>query len=321
MPTIEGGDYRAPLPARGGSEEPDSPLRASLDRLEQAVSAIHDSDTFRRFLDAQARFHRYSWGNVLLILDQRPDATRIASFRTWLSLGRPVRKGERGIRIFVPVWPRKPRDAEEKLDDSEQERNREQPRPLTRTNDRRPVSFKLGSVFDISQTDGPPLPRVEVPVLEGEEGRELFGHLKRVAELQEIEVLRTTADLHPMLGGGAMGYYVPEGRRIVLREAAPRQMAKTLAHELAHHFSGARSSSEHEETVAESVAYVACAHFGLDTGERSFPYVATWSREPSAFRAALARIQSLSALLIAEVEAATLDGSTGRKEPCPPPNA
>src|SRR3954463_1082200 len=97
----------------GPLSEPSTPLRDALARLESAVGAIHDSDSFRRFLDAQARFHRYSWGNVLLILDQRPDATRVAGFRTWLSLGRPVRTGERGIRIFVPVWPRTPRDTDE----------------------------------------------------------------------------------------------------------------------------------------------------------------------------------------------------------------
>jgi len=97
-----------------------------------------------------------------------------------------------------------------------------------------------------------PLPAVEVPVLTGDEGRDLYATL-----------------------------------------------------ELAHHFGGATGSSPEEETVAESVAYVACAHFGLDTGERSFPYVATWSREPQVFRAALGRIQSLSSLLIDRVEAGT----------------
>ncbi len=283
-------------------------MRDSLARLERAVAGIHDSDTFRRFLDAQARFHTYSWGNVLLILDQRPDATRVASFRTWLSLGRPVRKGEHGIRIFVPVWPRKPTEVEqEDAGGDRREGGQGRAQSPARTEGRRPVSFKLGSVFDISQTDGEPLPRVDVPVLEGDAGRELLGSLERVAARENLEVLRTSADLHPLLGGGAMGYYVPAARRIVLREAAPRQMAKTLAHELAHHFSGAKSSSAHEETVAESVAYVMCARFGLDTGERSFPYVATWSQEPSAFRAALARIQSLSSLLIAEVESAALN--------------
>src|SRR5436190_19568131 len=121
MPLLEGGEYKA-IPSRDSesSSLAPTPLRDSLARLEQAVAAIHDSDTFRRFLDAQARFHRYSWGNVLLILDQRPDATRVASFRTWLSLGRPVRKGERGIRIFVPIWPRGPKDQDREQEGGDQ---------------------------------------------------------------------------------------------------------------------------------------------------------------------------------------------------------
>src|SRR5438045_7516935 len=83
-----------------------TPLREALQRLDTAVSSIHDSATFRQYLDAQARLHQYSWGNVLLIIAQRPDATRVAGFQTWKSLGRSVRKGERGIRILVPIWLR-----------------------------------------------------------------------------------------------------------------------------------------------------------------------------------------------------------------------
>src|SRR5437870_5288269 len=75
----------------------------ALRRLEDAIGQIHDSDTFRRYLDLQSRFHTYSWGNVALILAQRPDATRVAGFHTWLKLDRHVKKGETGIRIIVPM--------------------------------------------------------------------------------------------------------------------------------------------------------------------------------------------------------------------------
>lgn len=109
-----------------------------------------------------------------------------------------------------------------------------------------------------------------------------------------------------------MGYYSPGARQIVVRQAAPLQMAKTLAHELAHHFNGAACSSPEEETTAESVAYLVCAHFGLDTGARSFPYVAVWSREPKTLKAAMTRIQTVSAVLIDRLEAAT-HGSAARK--------
>src|SRR5947209_79582 len=121
-------------------EEPRTPLRDALSRLEAAVATIHDSDSFRRFLDAQARFHRYSWANTLLILQQRPDATRVASFRTWLSLGRPVRRGEHGIRIFVPVWPRKPpEEAREDEEVAADRQDRHTVRPPVKADDRGPL--------------------------------------------------------------------------------------------------------------------------------------------------------------------------------------
>src|SRR5215217_9626893 len=85
-------------------KEPDSdPVAASLLQLERSVAAIQDSDTFRAYLDAQARFHAYSFGNVLLILSQKPEATRVAGYQTWKQLGRQVRRGEKGIRIIVPM--------------------------------------------------------------------------------------------------------------------------------------------------------------------------------------------------------------------------
>src|SRR5215218_3297764 len=123
-------------------------------RLEQAVGAIHDSETFRSYLDVQARFHHYSWGNVALILAQRPDATQVAGYNAWLKMHRYVKRGEQGIKIFVPM--KKKKGATE---DGEEEESK--------------LFFGIGHVFDVSQTDGEPLPTVEVPVLQGEQGTEL----------------------------------------------------------------------------------------------------------------------------------------------------
>src|SRR4051794_24305850 len=88
-------------------ESESDPVRASLLQLEQAVAGIQDSDTFRAYLTAQARFHRYSWGNALLILAQRPESTHVAGYRTWQSLGRQVRRGEKAIRIIAPAYYKK----------------------------------------------------------------------------------------------------------------------------------------------------------------------------------------------------------------------
>jgi antirestriction protein ArdC len=288
------------------SRHPQAPspvLQAALTRLEQAVTGIQDSDAFRAYLDVQARFHRYSFSNALLILSQSPDATQVAGFQTWKQLGRPVRKGEHGIKILVPY--RSTRARTEQVEPAD-------PRPegapavqVDAANDaighhhltgaRR---FGVGTVFDISQTDGPPLPTIDVPVLAGDEGQTLYDQLAGVAVANGL----TLQHQNDRLGPATMGSYSPSERLIVVREASTRQMTKTLAHELAHYFSGATAASPEEETVAESAAYVVCARFGLDTGERSFPYVATWSQDQRVFRAALGRIQQVSHRLIERVE-------------------
>src|SRR2546423_219553 len=143
------------MEGRLGRGDP-NPQSDILQRLEQAVGEIHDSDTFRRYLDMQSRFHRYSFGNTLLILMQCPDATQVAGFHAWLKLQRYVKRGEKGIRIVVPHV----RKVE--TDDGE---------------DKRLTGFGVGTVFDVSQTDGEPLPTVEVPELHGEEGQELYDRL------------------------------------------------------------------------------------------------------------------------------------------------
>src|SRR5215212_9354843 len=137
-------------PGDGAESSREAAIQESLTRLEQAVGAIHDSDTFRSYLDAQAKFHQYSFGNVLLILAAKPDATRVAGYQTWKSLGRQVRRGEKGLRIIVPMRGRTAvSPAESETSDEE--------KPKT---ERTIVRFGTGSVFDIAQTDGEPLPTV-----------------------------------------------------------------------------------------------------------------------------------------------------------------
>jgi antirestriction protein ArdC len=280
----------------GGAPEPPAAIQESLTRLEQAVSAIHDSETFRSYLDAQARFHSYSFANVLLILSQRPDATRVAGYQTWKQLGRQVRRGERGIRIIVPIRGRATvSPAESETSDAED------PKP-----DRTIVRFGTASVFDISQTEGNPLPTVDVPVLEGDEGEALYDRLAAVATDDTITLERTSQ----LPRESVMGYYEPDTKRIVVREASPRQMTKTLAHELAHHFGAGTHSSPEEETMAESVAYVVCAHYGLDTGERSFPYIATWSQDAAVLKGAMSRIQQVSSRIIGRLTPASSTDSS-----------
>jgi antirestriction protein ArdC len=278
---------RRPGPFRSErTHNPGDRTRELLDRLEAQVGAIQDSDTFRAYLDAQARFHSYSWGNVCLILGQRPEATRVAGYRAWQRLGRQVKRGEHAIRIFVRM-------------------SKKAENPETGEEERR-TFFSVGLVFDILQTEGEPLPHVEVPVLEGDEGGQLYDRLAAVAQADGVAVERRSD-----LGAGitaTMGFYRPgEHPTIVVREASPLQMVKTLAHELSHHLTGKHESygelrAEHE-TIAEASAYVVLAHFGLDSGQRSFPYVATWAQDRAVLRGVLGTIQGVANTLISRVEA------------------
>lgn len=245
-----------------------------LQRFEEAVSAIHDSESFRRWLDVSSRFHKYSLGNQLLIAMQRPDATYVAGFNAWLKLGRHVRKGEKGVRIMVPLARKVTND------DGEEER--------------RVTGFGTGHVFDVSQTDGEPLPTLDVPTLEGDAGGELWQALSRFAATEGLSVkVVPPATLPP----DTMGYYVPATKDIVVGAYSQRQRTKTLAHELGHHVARVDDRAENE-CIAEGIAYVVCAHFGIDTGERSFPYVAAWAKEKAVLKGILATIQTASARLI-----------------------
>ncbi|MBI2764861.1 MAG: hypothetical protein HYX53_02990 [Chloroflexi bacterium] len=205
---------------------------------------------------------------------QRPDATYVAGFNAWLKLGRHVRKGEKGIKIMVPLARKVTND------DGEEER--------------RVTGFGTGHVFDVNQTDGDPLPTLDVPTLEGDAGAELWEALRRFAATDGVSIkVVEPATLPP----DTMGYYVPATKEIVVGAYSQRQRTKTLAHELGHYIVRVDDRAENE-CIAEGIAYVVCAHFGLDTGERSFPYVASWAKDKAVLKGVLATIQSASARII-----------------------
>src|SRR3954447_2988803 len=250
-------------------KEPDSdPVTASLLQLEQSVAAIQDSDTFRAYLSAQARFHTYSFGNVLLILAQRPDATRVAGYRTWQSLERNVKKDEKAIRIIAPAYYKRREVDDQTGEDVE----------------RQVTFFRSAAVFDYGQTEGKPLSEVPVPVLDSEAGSELYARLEDVARDEGLSVQRG----HERFGAREqmMGFYEPDRRLIAVRVGSQLQMTKTLAHELGHHFAGHTESGPASETEAEGIAYVVLAHHGLDSGARTFPYVATWAQDKAVLKGA-----------------------------------
>jgi antirestriction protein ArdC len=261
-----------------------------LAQLSEGVSALATSDEWAHHLDVQSRFHQYSFGNVVLIATQLPEATRVAGFQAWRKLGRTVRKGERAIWILAPMRVRKV--AEEGSGE-----------------DGVVAGFRYVPVFDISQTEGEDLPAV-CRKLTGDEPALSFTRLAEAADLLGYSVEST------QLPEGVNGDCSFELCRIRIElRNSPAQQVKTLAHEMAHallhrHHDNRRLA----ELEAESTAYVVCHHLGLDSGSYTFGYVATWAgggdEAVAGIRASGSRIQGAAAAILDLLETDRSEGAS-----------
>lgn len=243
-------------------------------QLEAACEELRSSEGWQRFARARALLRGYSLNNTLLILAQRPGATTVASFRHWTELGRQVRRGERALRIWAPSVRRERHEA-------------------TGEETAAVRAFVLVPVFDISQTDGPPLP--EPPPVRPLTG-DSHAHLIRVLERQ-AEHAGYVVEHHDAMPGRAEGY-VDHRRQVIALSAAlaPNGQVAVLVHELAH-VHGARYvefGRAGAEVVAETAAFVALSAASLDTGGQAIPYVAGWAgaapKEISGYAEAVHRI-------------------------------
>jgi hypothetical protein len=239
-----------------------------------------DGDAWRAMLAASAQFHRYSFANQLLIYLARPDATRVAGIRTWNRLGRRVRKGERGIPILAPCLYRtdRPDDGASPGDEA----GSELPPTTSDGKPRRvPRGFRVVYVFDISQTDGDPVPEVAPVLLDGDDPGALYDALAAQVAAARFTLHRTA--LPDWASDGANGLTDYLERTVTVRpDVSDAQACKTLAHELAHVLlhnpdGGFAGTRERGEVEAESVAYVVCQAAGLATADYSLPYVAGWA--------------------------------------------
>lgn len=282
----------APLPDYSFAIEPEVKERKIdevLRRLKEGVNDIQKSDNFKQFLLTMSRFHDYSIGNLILIMMQKPEATRVAGFKTWKDLGRWVKKGEKGIAILAPCLPPKEQKPEPKESEEEEEGIEVSP-----------VYFKVVHVFDIGQTDGEPLPEFEVPSLTGEANEELF---ERMMSLTRMQGLDLSFESRPHQDPAIKGMY--SGMSIWVRpEESRAQQLKTLLHEVAHYYSEGvfRIPRRDAETIAESVAFTVGAHFGFDSGVRSFSYVALWAEDRKVLEANLAAIRKVSTKMFDALE-------------------
>jgi hypothetical protein len=238
-------------------------LKELHEQLSSTVEALVTSEDWKAMLAVAARFHRYSASNVMLILAQRPTASRVAGYKRWQSFGRQVRKGERGIAILAPcVYRRRPLDEDEAL-----------AKPALAKVLR---GFRVAYVFDVEQTEGDPLPELLRPeLLDGEAIEGLWDGLAARVAAEDFVLQRGEC-------GGANGRTDFQARTVRVRDdVAPAQATKTLAHELGHVLmhtpAMAMSNRDLVEVEAESVAYVVCQAVGLDSTDYSLPYVAHWS--------------------------------------------
>ncbi|MDO8717225.1 MAG: DUF192 domain-containing protein [Dehalococcoidales bacterium] len=289
-----------PMPDYSFAVEPETKERKIddvLKRLKEGVDGIQQSDNFRNFLLTMAKFHDYSIGNLILIMLQKPDATRVAGFGTWRDLGRWVKKGEKGIAILAPCMPPKgakatsPEESEAEEVETKEEGEREGIRPLF---------FRVVHVFDLSQTEGKPLPEFDAPVLTGEANESLFNEVMHLVKEEGVEA---RFELRPDQDPDIKGMYY--GKTIWVKPDESRaQQLKTLLHEVAHYYTEGvfRIARTDAETIAESVAFTIGSHFGFDTGTRSFPYVALWAKEKKVLEANLAAIRKVSAKIIDALE-------------------
>ena len=246
-----------------------------LNELAAGIADLTTTEAWQRYLDVQSRFHRYSFANTMLIMMQCPGATAVMPYGNaekqtgWLGIGRQVRKGETGIRIWAPST-RKLDPAADRLKVIGPDGKLAKTEVLT--------GFRLVSVFDVSQTDGEPLPKPN-RLLDGDDPAGLFAQLMDVAIELGFSV-QVTPEIAGRPGANGICVFVGEsGAEItVAGSRSPAQKVKSEVHEIAHALlhNGSIITRGLKELEAESVAYVVCKYLGLDTSDYSFGYVAGW---------------------------------------------
>lgn len=302
-----------------GKEAAESKLDTIMKSLEEGVEKVFTSEQYQMYLQTMAKFHNYSFNNTLLIAMQRPDATLLAGYQTWQKkFHRHVKRGEKGIKIIAPV-PVKEKRQVEKIDEETQEIVIGiDGQPETETVERILPRFRVTTVFDVSQTEGEPLPTLEVNELVGD----VFIYEDFMKGLEEISPVPFQFQ---EIGSGAKGYYSNAEKLVAIQTGMSQaQTMKTAVHETAHAIFHDRDVMEEngitkdrmtKEVEAESVAYVVCNHFGLDTSDYSFNYVAGWSsdKEMPELRSSMDTIRLTSSQLIADITEKLLELQKTRK--------
>ena len=288
-----------PLPVAGKD------MNSILKSLETGVENIFTGDKYAQYLQTMSKFHRYSFNNTLLIAMQRPDATLVTGYRNWQSMGRQVKKGEKGITILAPA-PIKRKREQEILDQNRKPLLDADGKPRTEEVEVVIPRFKPTTVFDISQTDGEPIETLAPEELtEAVADYDLF--MKAITAVSPVPIR------FDEIAGEAKGYYNSGDKEIVIQKGmSESQTIKTAIHETGHarlhdkdimEKQGIEKDRLTKEVEAESVAYCVCSAFGVDTSEYSFPYIAGWSsnRDMKELKASMDIIRKTAGEMIDEL--------------------
>ena len=280
------------------------------EKLEQGIKELFESEKYKTYLNTMSKFHNYSFNNTMLIAMQKPEATLVAGFKAWQkNFDRHVKKGEKGIRILAPA-PYKIKEEQEKLDPVTGEIMLDKNgMPITEEVEIKIPAFRVVPVFDVSQTDGKELPDIGVNELSGSvEDYEDF--MQALTEVSPVPITYEDID------GDAKGYFHTTDHRIAIQEGMSQsQTVKTAIHEVAHAKLHDRERNQDidavldkdrntKEVEAESVAYTVCQHFGIDTSDYSFGYIAGWSsdRDMKELKSSLDTIRKTASELITGIE-------------------
>lgn len=285
-------------------------IKQITDGIERGIKELFESDRYCSYLKTMSRFHSYSVNNTLLIHTQCPHATLVAGFSRWKNqFGRHVKKGEKGIQILAPT-PYLKKIEEIKRDPVTQEPVMDENGEAVKEEKTVKIpAFKVVSVFDVSQTEGKPLPSLASGLNGAVEQYDLL--------LEALHCTSTVPIRFLPLSEGMDGYFSLDSQSITIREGMSQtQTISAIIHEMAHsRLHNYRPATDHaespgekdrntEEVEAESISYVVCQYLGIETGENSFGYIAAWSKgkELKELRESLETINKTSSELIAEIE-------------------
>ena len=291
-------------------------MREIVDSIENGIKELFESDKYRQYLATMSRFHRYSVNNTMLIYMQRPDATHVAGFNKWRDqFGRNVLKGEKGIRIIAPT-PYKKKVEEIKTDPETNAPVLDADgKAIIEEKEIRIPMFKVVSVFDVSQTSGKPLPQLAADLSGNVQQYEVFMEALRRASPVPMEIKPVARDTDGFFSIKAQSITIRAGMSEVQTVcAAVHEIAHAKLHDYEHMTELAddgetilvpgEKSRNTEEVEAESISYAVCQYYGIETGENSFGYIATWSKgkELKELRASLETINKTASELITDID-------------------